>query len=217
MQSTAFIRARILKLIRTTNYTRDALPLTLSPISVKVFSILQRKNKNKKTKKNNNTKTKQKRTTTTTIKITKNMYPTHYLQKYKHPPLSPNQKTIKVFLILPSKNNPPKTTPTNNPTNPKKQYTPLQNKNKKKYQKSTILQKKTPYYTFYNKESILISGDIERNPGPKFTLLLNHPQNHQEKYNTYFYKNTIQLKIKYEHIFELFKPYFKVLHQIIDH
>jgi hypothetical protein len=61
--------------------------------------------------------------------------------------------------------------------------------------------------TFHNKKSILCCGDIETNPGPKFTLLLNHPQIHQEKHNTYFYKNTIQIKIEYDHIFESFRPY----------
>jgi hypothetical protein len=59
---------------------------------------------------------------------------------------------------------------------------------------------------------LLICGDIERNPGPKLNLLLNHPQIHQEKHNTYFYKNTTQIKIEYKHIFELFKPYLNHMH-----
>jgi hypothetical protein len=59
---------------------------------------------------------------------------------------------------------------------------------------------------------LLICGDIEKNPGPKLNLLLNHPQIHQEKHNTYFYKNTIQIKIEYEYIFELFKPYLNHTH-----
>ena len=67
--------------------------------------------------------------------------------------------------------------------------------------------RKTPSYTFHNKKLILRCGDKEKNPGPKFILLLNHLQIHQEKYNTYFYKNTTQIKIEYVHIFELFKPY----------
>jgi hypothetical protein len=71
---------------------------------------------------------------------------------------------------------------------------------------------KIPNYTFHNKKLILRCGDIEKNPGPKFTLLLNHPQIHQEKHNTYFYKNTTQIKIEYIHIFELFKPYLNHTH-----
>jgi hypothetical protein len=72
--------------------------------------------------------------------------------------------------------------------------------------------RKTPGYTFFNKILFLRCGDIEKNPGPKFTLLLNHPQIQQEKYNTYFYKNTTQIKIEYIHIFELFKPYLTHTH-----
>jgi hypothetical protein len=49
----------------------------------------------------------------------------------------------------------------------KKRKTPKNNKS------SILLKRKTPNYTFYNKKDILICGDIEKNPGPKFTLLLN--------------------------------------------
>jgi hypothetical protein len=59
---------------------------------------------------------------------------------------------------------------------------------------------------------LLICGDVEKNPDPKLNLLLNHPQIHQEKHNIYFYKNTIQIKIEYEHILELFKPYLNHTH-----
>jgi hypothetical protein len=71
---------------------------------------------------------------------------------------------------------------------------------------------KIPKYTFYNKKSILICGDIESNPGPKFTLLPNHPQEHLDKYKTYFYKNTTQIKNEYVHMLELFKPYLARTH-----
>jgi hypothetical protein len=76
--------------------------------------------------------------------------------------------------------------------------------------KNHIPNKQTP-----NKSThllLLTCGDIERNPGPKLNLLLNHPQIHQEKHNTYFYKNTTQIKIEYEHIFETFKPYLNHTH-----
>jgi hypothetical protein len=67
--------------------------------------------------------------------------------------------------------------------------------------------KKMPNYTFFNKLTILKCGDIESNPGPRFSLLLNHPQEHHDKQKTYFYNKTTQLKPEYNHILELFKPY----------
>ena len=99
------------------------------------------------------------------------------------------------------------------------QISHLRKKEKKnttqKTNKTPILlntKRKIPSYNYHNKKAILISGNIERNPGPKFTLLLNHPQIHQEKHNTYFYKNTTQIKIEYEHIFILCKPYLNHIH-----
>jgi hypothetical protein len=68
---------------------------------------------------------------------------------------------------------------------------------------------KTPCYTFFNKKTILQSGDIESNPGPKLSLFLNHSQEHHNKQKTYFYNKTTQLKPEYHHILELFKPYLK--------
>jgi hypothetical protein len=62
-------------------------------------------------------------------------------------------------------------------------------------------------YTFHNFKSLLSCGDIERNLGPRPTLLLNHPQAYPEKQKTYFYHKTTQIKPEYNHILELFKPY----------
>jgi hypothetical protein len=45
---------------------------------------------------------------------------------------------------------------------------------------------KTPNYTFYNKTTLLKCRDIESNPGPRNTLLLNHPQIHQERQKNTF-------------------------------
>jgi hypothetical protein len=39
-------------------------------------------------------------------------------------------------------------------------------------------------------------------------ILQNHPQTHHDKHKIYFYKNTIQLKNEYQHLFEPFIPYF---------
>jgi hypothetical protein len=81
-----------------------------------------------------------------------------------------------------------------------------QRKEKQKYAPK-IPYTKIPNYTYQNKKLLLRCGDIEHNPGPKFNLLLNHPQSHQVKHKTYFYKNTTQIKIEYAHIFESFEPY----------
>jgi hypothetical protein len=62
-------------------------------------------------------------------------------------------------------------------------------------------------YNYYHKKTLLQCGDIESNPGPRHTLLLNHPQIHHERQTTYFYNKTTQLKPEYNHIFELFDPY----------
>jgi hypothetical protein len=108
------------------------------------------------------------------------------------------------------------------------QHTPISKIKENTRRKTSIRKKKITTYTskktstppkrkilgntFHNKKSILCCSDIEKNPGPKLTLLLNHLQIHQEKHNTYFYKNTIQIKIKYDHIFESFKPYLNHTH-----
>jgi hypothetical protein len=66
----------------------------------------------------------------------------------------------------------------------------------------------TTSYTYRNKISLLLSGDIETNPGPIMNILQNHPQTHHDKHKTYFYKNTVQLKDEHQHLFEPFIPYF---------
>jgi hypothetical protein len=86
--------------------------------------------------------------------------------------------------------------------------------NQKSKKSPTLLNTKNRIlkYTFYDEKSILICRDIESNPGPKFTLLLNHPQEHLEKQKTYFYKNATQIKNEYIHILELFKSHLTRTH-----
>jgi hypothetical protein len=69
--------------------------------------------------------------------------------------------------------------------------------------------KKTTSYTFFNKKTILQCRDIESKPGPRLSLLLNHPQEHHNKQIIYFYNKTTQMKPEYNHILEIFKPYLK--------
>jgi hypothetical protein len=63
-------------------------------------------------------------------------------------------------------------------------------------------------YTFFNKKTLLKCGDIESNHGLRINLLINHPQIHHKRQKTYYYNKTTQIKPEYNHIFELFKPYF---------
>jgi hypothetical protein len=77
----------------------------------------------------------------------------------------------------------------------------------KPFKTITQTKRKIPTYTFYNKKTLLKCGDIERNPGPRINLLVNHPQIYHERQKTYFYNKTTQIKSEYNHIFELFKPY----------
>jgi hypothetical protein len=76
---------------------------------------------------------------------------------------------------------------------------------------TTQTNNKPPYYNnnYYNKKALLKCGDIESNLGPRYTPLLNHPQVHHERQQTYFYNKTTQIKPEYNHIFELFEPYLK--------
>jgi hypothetical protein len=192
-------------------------PLTPITIRDKVFSILPKnKEKNAQKLRNNkkiNIKNTQKKTKTLeykTIDITYN--PPQYKAKPKTTKtlFKTITKTKKTHHFLKSK-----------PKN-KKISIIWENlrKRKKKNAKSKI--KKSPTllntkdyilkYTFYDKKSILTCGDIESNPGPKFTLLLNHPQEHLEKYKTYFYKNTTQIKNEYIHTLKSFNPYLTHTH-----
>jgi hypothetical protein len=57
-------------------------------------------------------------------------------------------------------------------------------------------------YTHPTKLLILLGGNNETNPGPTKNILQKHLQTHHDKHNTYFYKNTIQLKNEYNHLLE---------------
>jgi hypothetical protein len=113
-----------------------------------------------------------------------------------------------------------KTTTTKTPKNHQRQKTyhhknTLASKRKKEIIKrnriTTQAHNKPTYYkyNYYNKKALLKCGDIESNPGPRYTPLLNHPQIHHERQKTYFYNKTTQIKSEYNHIFELFEPYLK--------
>ena len=86
--------------------------------------------------------------------------------------------------------------------------TPLTSKIKKTQKIKNIPNTKNKTtYIFHNKKTLLKSGDIESNPGPRPNLLSNHPQRHLEKQKTYFYNKTTQIKPEYRHILKIFIPY----------
>jgi hypothetical protein len=199
----------------------------------KVFPNTTQKHGNYNTEINNNRKihhksSKKRRSPQNTYMQHTNKNRPHYTQYKKIPLETLNQKTAHAYKITLKRNSikcllPNKITKeeiaTLNKLRIQKQKTILKKVKKKKKENHKIKPQKTiittlykphrksPKYTFHNNTSLLKCGDIESNPGPKFTLLLNHPQLHQEKHKTYFYKNTTQIKMEYEHIFNLFKPY----------
>jgi outer membrane protein OmpA-like peptidoglycan-associated protein len=64
---------------------------------------------------------------------------------------------------------------------------------------------------------ILLSGDIETNPGPMPNILKRHPTSHKKNAKIYFIPNTIRLQPEYRHIAQTFAPLLKtthILHQI---
>jgi hypothetical protein len=52
--------------------------------------------------------------------------------------------------------------------------------------------------------------DIEINPSLRLNILKNHPASHHDRHETYFSKNTLvtlQLRMEYNHIYNMFLPY----------
>jgi hypothetical protein len=215
---------KTLKLIVLKNYTSPTTPSTLKPLKLKVFSILPN-NKEKNTQKPKNkieNKITQKKT-----KISPKTNATtlgYKISDITHTPPQNKNKTKTIVKGIVKTTTTTKMTYHHLKSKPKNKKTNIIWKNIRKSVKKntkpnikkspTLLNTKNHIlkYTFHDQKSILSCGDIESNPGPKFTLLLNYPQDHLEKHKTYFYKNTIQMKNEYIHIFELFKPYLNHTH-----
>ena len=77
----------------------------------------------------------------------------------------------------------------------------------------THLHLKTPksktihYYTWNNSKIIILSGDIQPNPGPISNITKNLPLEYQHRIKQYFLLNTTSLKPRYAHLEKLFTPY----------
>ena len=54
---------------------------------------------------------------------------------------------------------------------------------------------------------LTLGGDIELNPRPLRNILRNHPQDHKLRSQIYFTPHTIQIKLEYQQLQTLFKPY----------
>jgi hypothetical protein len=243
-----------LKLIVPKNYTSLATSSTLSPLKLKVFSILPKNTKKeaKRSKKHKNydiqtnilslitlkvfsilpnkrekntqkylkNKITQNRTKISPKTRTKTLE--HKILDITHTPSQNKNKAKTKVIVLIKTSTETKKTHHYSKSKPKNKKINIIQKNIRKNNKTKPNIKKSPSppntkrkilkYTFHNKKSILTCGDIESNPGPKFTLLLNHLQDHLKKHKTYFYKNTTQIKNKYVHILEIFKPYLNLTH-----
>ena len=67
--------------------------------------------------------------------------------------------------------------------------------------------KPTQYYTWNNSTIILLSGDIQLNPGPVYNILKNLPQAYTKRQKQYFLPDTLTLKPQYTHLEKLFEPH----------
>jgi exonuclease III len=67
--------------------------------------------------------------------------------------------------------------------------------------------KTTKYYTWNNSKIILLSGDIQPNPGPLSNITQHLPLEYQQRQKQYFTPNTTSLKPRYTHLESLFTPH----------
>jgi hypothetical protein len=195
--------------------------ITLITKSNKVFSILpnnKEKNIHKPKNKIHNKLTQKRTKTPPKTNIINQSYKTHTTTQNKNKTKTIEKRIIKTTTTKKKTHHHFKNKPKNKKTTDiwknirkSRNIRKRRKRNKKRNIKQSLAILNNKRYTlkatFHDKKLILSCGDIESNPGPKFTLLLNHPQEHLEKYKTYFYKNTTQIKNEYIHILEVFKPY----------
>lgn len=63
------------------------------------------------------------------------------------------------------------------------------------------------YYTWNNAIFILLSGDIEKHPGPLAQLIVNLPAYYSQKQRQYLTQNTLTFQSHYSHLEKSFEPY----------
>ena len=69
-----------------------------------------------------------------------------------------------------------------------------------------------PPKTTHHHKLIILSGDIETNPGPMPNIFINHPKKHKRLAKIYFIKNTIKLQPEYMHLAKTYAPFFTTTH-----
>ena len=79
-------------------------------------------------------------------------------------------------------------------------------------QKITYKKNLPPIQTFSLHLLLLISGDIETNPGPMPNVLQTHPSTHRNRGKMYFIECTIKLKPEYQHLAQQFSSIIKRTH-----
>jgi hypothetical protein len=67
-------------------------------------------------------------------------------------------------------------------------------------------------YTFPTQLLLLLSGDIETNPGPMPNILQTHPATHRNRCKCYFIECTIKLQLEYQHLAKQFSPIINITH-----
>ena len=67
-------------------------------------------------------------------------------------------------------------------------------------------------YTFHSQLLLLLSGDIETNPGPMPNILQTHPPTHRNRCKNYFIECTIKLQPEYQHLAKQFSPIINITH-----
>ena len=92
--------------------------------------------------------------------------------------------------------------------NPKINKIKRQNSVHKKQQHS----KPTTSQAFSLRSILLLSGDIETNPGPMPNILQTHPSTHKNRCKMYFIECTIKLLPEYQHLATQFSPILNLAH-----
>ena len=86
------------------------------------------------------------------------------------------------------------------------------NNNKKHYTNYKNRKNHLITQTFLLHLLILLSGDIETNPGPMPNILQMHPPTHKNRNKIYFIECTIKLQPEYQHLAKQFSPIINLTH-----
>ena len=148
---------------------------------------------------------------TYTTKITHIIHKKKHLKRTRPTSLVQNLKN-KVKITNPHNTTHTKQTKKKNPKHPKHittQTHKIISKNKRQRHKACP---NPPIQTFFLHFLILLSGDIETNPGPMPNILQTHPPTHRNRCKIYFIECTIKLQPEYQHLAKQFSPIINITH-----